>query len=121
MYQAQTAYGRPDAPVRDNRAVEYDLLARVTRRLASAWAARETNHVALVQALHDNRALWQALAVDVVGPGNALPAPLRAQLFYLYEFTVEHTRRIHEEGGTAGVLIDINTAVMKGLRGNGAA
>ena len=117
MYQAQTAYARPDAPARSPRTVEYDLFARATRRLASAWADRKADHPALVQALHDNRALWQAMAVDVAGPGNALPKALRAQLFYLYEFTVEHTRKIHDGAASAEVLIDINTAVMKGLRG----
>ena len=120
MYQTKTAYDRPDPTVRDNRAVEYDLFARTTRRLTSAWADREADPNALVQALHDNRALWQAMAVDVAGPGNALPKALRAQLFYLYEFTVGHTRKILDEAGSAGVLIDINTAVMKGLRGVGA-
>ncbi|MFN3824070.1 MAG: flagellar biosynthesis regulator FlaF [Pseudorhodobacter sp.] len=111
------AYARPDAPLRSSRTIEYDLFARVTRRLTLASRAREADFPALVAALHENDRLWRTLAVDVADPGNALPASLRAQLFYLHEFTVAHSRKVAEEGASVDVLIDINTAIMRGLRG----
>lgn len=117
----QEAYARPDAPARNARAVEYDLFARMTRRLSVAWSQRKENHAALVGALHDNGAMWRALAVDVADIENGLPSPLRAQLFYLYEFTAAHSRKVLDGTASAEVLVDINTAVMKGLRGNGGA
>jgi flagellar protein FlaF len=40
-------------------------------------------------------------------------------LFYLYEFTVHHSRAVLDGRGSVGVLADINTAVMRGLRGQG--
>jgi len=118
---AHDAYARPDAPSRSFRTVEYDLFARVTRRLTLAWRARRVDFPALVAALHENDRLWRTLAVDVADPGNALPASLRAQLFYLHEFTAAHSRKIVDDGASAEVLIDINTAIMRGLRGTAGA
>ncbi len=115
------AYSRPDTPTRPARSVEYDLFARVTRRLTLAFRARAVDFPALAAALHDNDRLWRTLALDVADPGNELPAGLRAQLFYLHEFTVLQTRRILEDGASAEVLIDINTAIMRGLRGGASA
>ncbi len=71
---------------------------------------------ALVQALHENRELWTLLATDVADKDNKLPAQLRAQIFYLAEFTNHHTRQVLAQDATADVLVEINTAVMRGLR-----
>ena len=120
-YQAPIAYARQEAPTRTFRSVEYDLLAQVTRRMRTAWTNREGDFPALVRALADNEKLWSTLAADVALPGNSLPAPLRARLFYLYEFTVHHSRAITDGRGSVEVLADINTAVMRGLRGEGGA
>ncbi len=122
---AHSAYRRPDAPARSPRTIEYDLFARVTRALTTAQTASgpagRADFAGLAQALHDNGRMWRVLATDVAEPGNALPAALRARLFYLYQFTEAHSRKVL--GGTAevGVLVDINTAVMRGLRGEGVA
>lgn len=118
---ARAAYARPEAPGRSARAVEYDLLARTTRRLTDAWTQRKSDLGALLSALDDNLRLWSVLAADVAHPSNGLPAPLRAQLFYLYEFTAQHSRQVRGGKASAEVLIDINTAVMRGLRGEGGA
>ena len=116
---ARDAYGRADAPVRNPRATEYELFARMTRALSIGWAQRTHNYAGLVSALHDNSKMWRTLAVDVADVGNALPSPLRAQLFYLYEFTTDHSRKVLDGTASAEVLVDINTAVMRGLRGQG--
>jgi flagellar protein FlaF len=120
-FQAPIAYARQEAPTRSFRAVEYDLLAQVTRRLRSAWANRETDFPGLVRALADNTQLWSTLAADVALTGNGLPAALRARLFYLYEFSVHHSRLALDGRANVEVLADINTAVMRGLRGDGGA
>jgi flagellar biosynthesis activator protein FlaF len=117
---SRNPYSRPEVPARAPRAVEYDLLARTTQRLALAWAQREKDFPGLVAALSDNQQVWSAFAVDVADPGNALPAQLRARLFYLYEFTAQHSRKVLEDGASPEVLTDINIAVMRGLRGDGA-
>jgi flagellar biosynthesis activator protein FlaF len=118
---ARSAYARPDAPQRGLRAVEYDIFARVTRALSDAWARREADHPALVRALHDNGSLWRTLAVDLADPANALPSDLKARLFYLHEFTAAHSRKVLDGAAEAEVLIEVNTAVMRGLRGEGVA
>ena len=118
---ARAAYGQREAPVRTNRSYEYDLLARCTQRLAMAWTRRSEDFPSLAVALTENLQLWSALAADVAEAGNGLPPPLRAQLFDLYEFTAGHTRSILDQKGSVEVLVDINTAVMRGLRGEGAA
>lgn len=115
--QARSAYTRPESPQRNPRALEYDLIARMTQRLSAAWGRREGDHAGLLSALDDNLRLWSVLAADVAGPENGLPAPLRAQLFYLYEFTAHHSRDVRDGKASVEVLVDINTAVMRGLRG----
>jgi flagellar protein FlaF len=118
-FHSAISYAQPKAPTRSLRSVEYDLLAQTTQRLRATWASRETDYPALVRAVSDNVQLWCALASDVALPGNALPASLRARLFYLYEFTARHSRSVLEDKASVEVLADINMAVMRGLRGEG--
>lgn len=117
--QAPIAYAQREAPTRSLRSVEYDLLAQATRRLRSAWANRDADFPGLVRAVADNQQVWCALASDVALPGNSLPATLKARLFYLYEFTLHHSRAVLDNRASVEVLADINTAVMRGLRGEG--
>ena len=114
---AQTAYAAPTAPTRTGRGLEYDLFARITHRIKSAAESDGRRAKgAMIRALYDNRRLWTVLATDVADPGNRLPADLRARLFYLNEFTQTHSRKVLAGEASAEVLIDINTAVMRGLR-----
>lgn len=118
---ARTAYATPGTPARTLRGIEYDLFARVTRRLKAAQFTGGRDFPALAGALHENRQLWSSLAADVAEPSNGLPGPLRAQLFYLYEFTDQHSAKVLDGAASLDVLIDINTAVMRGLRSEGLA
>ena len=118
---ARRSYARPDTPARSPRDIEYDLIARITRRLTAASTNADPGFGALVSVLHDNEKMWRTFAMDVAEPGNALPAPLRAKLFYLYEFTAQHSPKVRNGLASVDVLVDINTAVMRGLRGNGGA
>lgn len=115
LEMARMAYATPGAPVRTPRATEYDLFARVTGRLRMAAVDPGAAKAALVKALHDNVELWTTLAVDVADEGNRLPRELRARLFYLARFTQVHTRNVLKGEAEPGPLIDINTAVMRGL------
>lgn len=118
---AHRSYARPDTPARSPRDIEYELIARITRQLTAAASTADTGFGALVAALHDNERMWRTFAMDVAEPTNGLPAPLRAKLYYLYEFTAQHSPKVREATASVDVLIDINTAVMRGLRGNGGA
>ena len=113
---AKTAYSAPGQPTRTLRGTEYELFARITHRLKTALTLKSAAFATLVSALHDNRQLWIALAADVADGSNALPANLRAQIFYLSEFTAVQTRKVLAGKAGAEVLVDINTAIMRGLR-----
>ena len=118
-FAARNTYARPEAPQKTLRSLEYDLLARITQRLSRAAVTRRENYPGLIAALDENLRLWSTLASDVADTGNSLPSKLRAQLFYLYEFTNLHSRAVRADKGSVEVLVDINTAVMRGLRGDG--
>ena len=117
--QARSAYSGAAAPTRTGRGTEYEAFALATRRLTQAGDGAG-GFASLVRALHDNRSLWTALAADVALASNGLPKDLRARMFYLAEFTAHHSRRVLAGEAPVDALIDINTAVMRGLRGEGA-
>ncbi|HID67114.1 MAG TPA: flagellar biosynthesis regulator FlaF [Roseibacterium sp.] len=113
---AQTAYSASATPVRTQRGTEYAAFQKVTARLNQVRRddAPMTDRAA---ALHDNRKLWTILASDLADSDNGLPQALRAQLFYLAEFSLLQSRKGLDDVAALDALIDINTAVMRGLSG----
>jgi flagellar protein FlaF len=121
---ATTGYGDAQIAFHDFRQTEYRTFAEATRRLRVAAGAASDQAGAfagLAEALHDNVRLWMILAADVASPGNELPAQLRARIFYLAEFTRVHSAKVLAGDAAPDVLIDVNTAIMKGLRAGVAA
>ena len=115
LAQLQNSYLDATRSTGTPRDVEYQLFIRVTGKL-NRGSVDGADFSVLAGALNENLTLWQALALDVMSPENTLPDKLRAQLFYLYEFTASHTRRVLQRQADASALIDINTAIMRGLR-----
>ncbi|MEM1313058.1 MAG: flagellar biosynthesis regulator FlaF [Pseudomonadota bacterium] len=107
------------------RQAEYRVFAKATHRLSDAAKALEDDAPGafpkLAAALHDNQRLWTALAVDAASDGNGLPDGLRAGIVSLAGFVRGHSARILAGEAAAGPLIDINAALMRGLRGEGAS
>ncbi len=91
-------------------------MARITRRMQSAEALGVAGFGTLAEALLDNRRLWNIFAVEVANTENPLPQALRANLFYLFEFTNHHTSRVLSRQADVTPLIEVNTAIMRGLR-----
>ena len=120
ILQAKSAYGAEPGAVHTPRATEYRTFARITHRLKSAVATGR-DMPALAAAIHDNRRLWTILAADVADHANPLPPALRAQLVYLAEFTRVYSGQVLREGASPDPLIEINVAVMRGLRGTEGA
>lgn len=113
---AHATYAAASASVRTTRGSEHAVFERVTARLSRA--ADPTAPMAQrAAALHDNRQLWITLATDLASAENALPQGLRAQLFYLAEFSLLHSRQALRDHAAFAALIDINKAVMRGLDG----
>jgi len=113
---AQSAYRPTGASTRSEASIEYEALARVTRRIQAAANADAVVPHDLYAALHDNLRLWTVIAEAVADAGNALPEELRARLFYLAEFTLKHTRLVFRREAKPDILLEINRSVMRGLR-----
>jgi len=118
---AQSAYGGAATPLRSARGIEYAAFARVTARLQAAAAEGVAGFPRLAAALHENRRLWTLIAADVAGDENGLPEMLRARLFWLARFTEAHSRQVLARRAGPEPLVEINTMMMRGLGGQGAA
>jgi flagellar biosynthesis activator protein FlaF len=118
--QAQRAYSAASAPTRTPRDLEYDVVARITHRIRSADQKGAEGFPNLVAALNDNNRLWNIFAVDVADADNKLAKELKAQIFYLAEFTSHHTSKVLARKAGVAPLLEINTAILNGLR-SGAA
>ena len=118
---AQRAYAQSAAPTRTPRDTEYEAISKITHRLKAAAARRASDFSGFVQALHDNRRLWSVLANGVADSDNALPNDLRARIFYLAEFTEQHPGQVLAKKAGIEPLLEINLAVLRGLRQMGAS
>ncbi len=114
--QAQRAYSAASAPTRMPRNMEYDAVARITHRIRSADQKGAEGFPSLVEALHDNNKLWNIFAIDVADANNRLPKKLKAQIFYLAEFTSQHTSKVLTRQASVAPLLEINAAILHGLR-----
>lgn len=117
--QARQAYAPTQIAIRTERSIEAQLIGQITSRLRQAETATPKNFPALIAALHDNRRMWVTMAAGVADQENGLPRALRAQIFYLAEFTEHHSRLVMRGEADASALIEINTAVLRGLNGQG--
>lgn len=111
--RSQMAYSNHTAATRTEQSIEYELFAKMTSALVQS--AKSENFAAIAKAVHDNRRLWLALAADVSDDANTLPVELRAQIFYLAEFTQHHSSKVLTEGVSVDALVEINRSIMSGL------
>lgn len=117
--RAQGAYAPASPATHTFRDVEYHAFAHVTGLLSAARDMPEQpgRLGRLAEAMHENVRLWMALGADVASDENQLPKPLRAQLLGLANFSRTHMARVLAGDDTVDALIDVNVAIMKGLRG----
>ncbi|CAM4064331.1 flagellar biosynthesis regulator FlaF [Palleronia rufa] len=108
---ARSAYTTSSTSMRAPRDTEYAAFARATSALKTAGTYSER-----AAAINKNRELWTLLACDVASPDNGLPAELRARIFYLAEFTDQHSSKVLRGDADLAALVEINTAIMAGLR-----
>jgi len=90
-------------------------IAKVTADLRITADNQENDFPSFVKALEKNRKLWQIFAVDVSSTGNRLPPQLRAQIFYLAEFTFQHTKAVIARKADVSDLVEVNTSILRGL------
>jgi flagellar protein FlaF len=116
LLKAKSAYSAAKAPTRTAKNLEYEVIARITRRMVAAAQKGRPGFKELVEALKDNRKLWSIFADEVANPENPLPEDLKSQLLYLREFTNQHTSKVMARKADVRMLVEINTAIMRGLR-----
>lgn len=101
--------------LRTERDTEYDAFSRIT--FAMRNAAGGTDAQEIIRAVHRNTELWTILATDLAQAGNALADELKARLLSLAQFSIRHGHAVLNGAANIDVLVDINIAIMKGLRG----
>ena len=116
LLKAKSAYSAAKAPTRTPKDLEFEAIARITHRMISHSKQGLKGFSALAEALHDNRKLWNIFQVDVASKDNKLPLELKEQIFYLAAFTNQHTSKVLSRKANVGPLVEINTAIMRGLR-----
>lgn len=116
------AYGSAQDAALTPRQAEYRIFARVTHALSEAGSAVSSGEpggtARLAAAAYDNLRMWYALAEDLAGDANGLPDELRAGLISLAAFVERETPKVISRNVPVSSLVDVNTAVMKGLRGH---
>lgn len=114
---ARSAYTEAGRDESTPRRTEYHAFARITHRLTTAHAEGPLGFPRLAAAVTENMRLWAILAEDLTLEGNGLPDSLRAGLLSLAIFTARHSDAVLAGRSDVQALIDVNTAVMRGLRG----
>jgi flagellar protein FlaF len=114
--QAANGYRAVQLQTQSARSIEAKLFAEITAALVRAQRAGKPGFQDLVAALHRNRTLWDALLADLAHEANALPAPLKGQLIQLGHFVRQFTARVLKGEDDVQVLIDVNNAILDGLR-----
>ena len=117
---SRRGYSMNAAATQTDRRAEYNLISRLTYRMRATALRVKENYPEYAEALHDNRRLWNTLAIDVADKENALPEQLKAQVFYLAEFTAQHTSKILKNKASVMPLLEINMADLRGLKTEGA-
>ena len=118
---ARSAYSSAAAPIRTDRGTEYAIFSKMTHALSALDESDERAFPKLAKAVTDNQRLWSTLSEDLMHEDNKLPDALRAQLIGLAEFVRKHSLQVLAGKASIVPLIDINTSIMRGLRGNGEA
>ena len=114
---AHGAYADPTPPAHSSRSAEYQAFAHVTKALSKAQTQASDDCSGLAAAVYANRKLWSILILDVAGEGNNLPQKLRAEILSIGLFVQRHSSKVLDRSGDVTPLIEINTSIMRGLRG----
>lgn len=117
---ALRGYAAHAMSTKSDRRGEYETFAKVTKRMRDGAMNAKTRFPQYAEALHDNQRLWNALVVDISDSENPLPDSLKARIFYLADFTRIHTEQVLTAQASVVPLLEINIAIMRGLKGEGA-
>jgi len=97
------------------RALEREILERVTARLKSPDRDSVKGLAKLHEALRLNRNIWMTFAVDLAAPANPYPDELKASMISLAGFIEKSTAAAVKDPELLETLISINGSVIQGL------
>jgi len=98
----------------NTREVEYRLFQKINRALMSAGAEDRTSQNFL-DAIEDNRRLWDTMRSDLESESNWLEKDLKVKLISLALWVERHSDLVIESRGEVGPLIAVNQTIMEGL------
>lgn len=120
MHAARRGYGQVKRQMSSDKHIEIELFSTVTARLNTHKNSNDDSDLRLspdmARDLLENAKLWQILMLDLLSADNQLDMSLKNSLISLAEFTQSHTQKVFRGDGTIDVLIDVNTAILNGLK-----
>ncbi|MEO1042582.1 MAG: flagellar biosynthesis regulator FlaF [Pseudomonadota bacterium] len=111
------AYKEVQRQTVSGRALEREVLERVTSRMKVIDSSNEKGLEQLRNALRLNRNVWLTLAVDLASSQNAYPDDLKASMISLAGFVERNTLAAATDCDLRETLISINTSIIEGLNG----
>ena len=114
---ARSVYGNVGRSVGSDRDIEIQVFQASIAKLRSISGLDFKFTPDAAKILSDNLKLWDMLTVDLAQPDNQIDKNLAAQLIGLSKFVRVHTMALYRGEGSVDVLVDINTAILKGLLG----
>ena len=115
--QAYQGYKTTSQETASDKQIETKVFSSITSRMKAADPAKPGGFAELAEAMQDNVRLWGIIFGDVIDENNKLPKELKAQLINLAEFTRRHTLKVLAGEETVEPLIEVNQAIIAGLRG----
>lgn len=117
MNLAHKMYAKTSKETASDKQIELRIFSSITSQMQSADITQVGGFAKLAEAMQDNIRLWNMLSIDVIQDGNMLPDQIKAYVINLGEFTRQHTLKVLAGEGRIDALVDINKAIINGLRG----
>lgn len=114
---ARSVYGNVGRSIGSDRDIEIQVFQTAISRLRSLAGLDFKLTPDAAKILSDNLKLWDLLTIDLAQAENPMDKTLAAQLIGLAKFVRVHTIALYRGEGSVDVLVDINTAILKGLLG----
>ena len=113
---AQQAYKNSQRELASEKSIELQVFSQITSRLRAVDMTETGGMSKLAEALTDNVKLWNILFTDLSLDSNKMADSLKAQIMSLAKFTQSHTFEVLAGRAKHDVLIDINQAMINGMR-----
>ena len=113
---AQQAYKNSQRELASEKSIELQVFYQITSRMRAADISETGGMSKLAEALTDNMKLWNILFTDLSLASNKVPSELKVQIMSLAKFTQSHTFEVLAGRAKHDVLIDINQAMINGMR-----